>query len=145
MLRSMANDAGMVLAGLERGIGSALFETFARAGAYDVMMPDIKYIGGIGAMMQTGEVLRRHGVAISPHNPTGPICHAASLAVCGALPNVGLLELQFDETPYFERLVAGELDTPSDGLVRLPTGAGLGVKLDKAIIAELPCERTIIS
>jgi len=95
-LRHLANNAGMVLVGLEQGIGSARFETFARAGAYDIMMPDIKYIGGIDIIFETANILARYGVTLSPHNPTGPICHAASLAVCGALDRVGLLEMQFD-------------------------------------------------
>ncbi len=138
VLHHKANAAGMVLVGLEKGVGSDIFETFARGGAYDVMMPDIKYIGGLQAMMRTGEVLRRHGVTISPHNPTGPICHAASLAICGALETTGLLELQYDETPYFDRLVGGVLEAPQAGTVAVPGGSGLGVALDSTVMSELP-------
>ena len=137
-LRKAANDAGMVLAGLEKGIGSKVFETFAHGGAYDVMMPDIKYIGGLANMMETAKILNRYGVAVSPHNPTGPVCHVASLAVCGSLPNVGLLELQFDETHYFSKLVGENIETPTQGSVRLPTENGLGVMLERAVLQELP-------
>ncbi len=144
-LHHQANAAGMVLVGLEKGVGSDIFEIFARGGAYDVMMPDIKYIGGISAMMRTGDVLRRHGVAISPHNPTGPICHAASLAICGALQTSGLLELQYDETPYFDRLVGGVLKAPHAGKVAVPATRGLGVALDHTILAELPTETVTIA
>lgn len=144
-LHHQANAAGMVLVGLEKGVGSDIFEIFARGGAYDVMMPDIKYIGGISAMMRTGEVLRRHGVAISPHNPTGPICHAASLAICGALETPGLLELQYDETPYFDLLVGGVLDAPNEGTVAVSSTPGLGVALNHAILAELPTEIVTIA
>jgi galactonate dehydratase len=144
-LRHQAQAAGMVLVGLEKGVGSGIFETFARGGAYDVMMPDIKYIGGIDMMMRTGEALRRHGVGISPHNPTGPICHAASLAICGALEMPGLLELQFDETPYFDRLVGGVLEAPKAGLVAVPNAPGLGVALDDTVMAELPGEIVTIA
>jgi len=144
-LHHKANAAGMVLVGLEKGVGSDIFESFARGGAYDVMMPDIKYIGGISAMMRTGEVLRRHGVTISPHNPTGPICHAASLAICGALAVPGLLELQYDETPYFDRLVGGVLDAPKAGTAAVPSTPGLGVALDAAVMAELPTELVAIA
>jgi galactonate dehydratase len=136
-LRHLANNAGMVLAGLEHGIGSARFETFARAGAYDIMMPDIKYIGGIDIMVETANGLARHGVALSLHNPTSPICHAASLAVCGALDRVGLLEMQFDETPFFDRLVSYKLASPIAGHVSVPTSPGLGVSLDPQALAVL--------
>jgi hypothetical protein len=137
-LRHLANNAGMVLAGLEQGIGSARFETFARAGTYDIMMPDIKYIGGIDIMVETATILARYGVTLSPHNPTGPICHAVSLAVCGALDRVGLLEMQFDETPVFDRLVSCKLASPIAGHVSVPTNPGLGVLLNRQALAVLP-------
>jgi galactonate dehydratase len=144
-LRQLANKAGMVLAGLEQGIGSAYFEHFARAGAYDVMMPDIKYVGGMDAMLKTGEILGRHGVVISPHNPTGPICHAASLAVCGALENVGRLEMQFDESPHFDRLVGGWLPSPRGGRMSVPADPGLGVSLDRKALDALQCDFVLIT
>jgi galactonate dehydratase len=143
-LRHLANDAGMVLAGLEQGIGTHAFETFARAGAYDVMMPDIKYIGGIEVMLRTGEILSHYGATLSPHNPSGPICHAASLAVCGALEHVGILEMQFNETHHFDRLVGGELPAPVAGQIRIPGGLGLGVLLDRQALAELPGDVVVI-
>ena len=139
-LRHQANAAGMFLVGLEKGIGSATFETFAKAGAYDVMMPDIKYIGGIDVMLKTADILGRYGVIVSPHNPTGPVCHAASLAICGALESVGLLEVQFDETPLFDKLVGGVLTQPREGQVMVPTSPGLGVALDMQALRALPCD-----
>jgi galactonate dehydratase len=144
-LRQLANKAGMVLAGLEQGIGSAYFEHFARAGAYDVMMPDIKYVGGMDAMLKTGEILGRHGVVVSPHNPTGPICHAASLAVCGALENMGRLEMQFDESPHFDRLVGGRLPSPRGGRMSVPADPGLGVSLDRKALDALQCDFVLIT
>ena len=144
-LRHQANAAGMLLVGLEKGIGSVTFERFAKAGAYDVMMPDIKYIGGIDVMLKTAEILGRHGVTVSPHNPTGPVCHAASLAICGALESVGLLELQFDETPLFDKLVGGVLAQPREGQVTIPALPGLGVALESQALRDLPCEIVEIS
>jgi galactonate dehydratase len=144
-LRRLANEAGMVLAGLEQGIGSAHFEHFACAGTYDVMMPDIKYVGGVDAMLKTGETLSRYGVVVSPHNPTGPVCHAASLAACGALENVGRLEMQFDESPHFDRLVGGRLPPPRGGRMSVPADPGLGVSLDRKALQALPCDVILIA
>ncbi len=103
-LRRRCHDAGMKLAGLEEFVGAANFEVFARKGAYDVMMPDTKYIGGPEEMMRTAEILGRYGVMLSPPQSTGPICHAASLHLCAAMPG-SLLELQLDESPLFGELV----------------------------------------
>jgi galactonate dehydratase len=128
-LRAHANAHGMRLAGLEELTSAAAFRPWLAAGAYDVVMPDVKYCGGIAALIAIGEEAARHGIACAPHNPTGPVCHAASLAACAALPPPGLLELQWDETPAFYAMGRG-LPRPEEGLSAVPNAPGLGVELD---------------
>ena len=79
--------------------------------------------------MRVAEAMRAAGVAFSPHNPTGPVCHAASLQVCGAVADLHSLEVQFDETPLFASLVGVDLARASAGTMPVPTGPGLGLKL----------------
>ncbi|HEV8501742.1 MAG TPA: enolase C-terminal domain-like protein [Casimicrobiaceae bacterium] len=134
-LRRAANDRGVRLAGLELGIGVGAFRPLCEAGAYDVVMPDVKYIGGLMEMRRCAEELARFGVAVSPHNPTGPICHAASLHASAALLAFDMLEMQFDESPLFESLVAGRLPARIDGHSALPVGAGFGVALAEDVLA----------
>lgn len=136
-LRSVLNGRGTLLAGLEECVGAEAFLAFARRAAYDVMMPDIKYVGGVDEMLRTGEALHRLGVAVSPHNPTGPICHAASLQICAALPGFTRLETQLDETPLFQELATPALPSVAGGRSRLPAGAGIGIGLDDARLAPL--------
>jgi len=45
-LRHLANARGMLLAGCEQLIRVAGFAPFLSGGAYDVLMPDVKYVGG---------------------------------------------------------------------------------------------------
>lgn len=130
-LRARANAAGMRLAGLETAIRREGFAPYIAAGAYDVMMPDIKYCGGPHEMMAIASDLQRHGVAFSPHNPSGPICHLHSLHVCATLAEGDLLETQFDETPMFDGLMDGVLPQPVEGQMALPLkAAGLGLSPD---------------
>jgi galactonate dehydratase len=133
-LRSRANGRGALLAGMENGIGSDSFAPYCAAGAYDVMMPDVKYVGGLAEMLRCSELFARHGVAMSPHNPSGPVAHAASLHVSAAMEHFDMLELQFDESPLFDLLVTG-LPPREHGHSRLPAGAGLGVRLDTRLMA----------
>ena len=74
--RALCNARGMVLAGLETQIGLAAFEPYLSAGAYDVVMPDVKYVGGLVETVAVAERAAACGVAVSPHNPSGPVCHA---------------------------------------------------------------------
>lgn len=128
-LRRRANAAGMRLAGLETAILREGFAPYLQAGAYDVMMPDVKYCGGPQEMLAIAADMARHGVAFSPHNPTGPICHAHSLHICAALPECDLLETQFDETPMFDSLIDQVLPRPIAGCVPIPSGTSLGLSL----------------
>jgi galactonate dehydratase len=131
-LRAHANGMGMRLAGLEELTAPADFARWLRAGAYDVVMPDVKYAGGIGALLEIGALAAAHGVACAPHNPTGPVCHAASLAACAAMDGFLVLEHQADETPLSFALAGPGLPRPCGGTSALPAGAGLGIELDPA-------------
>ena len=130
-LRDTANSFAIKLAGLEMNIRKESFVPFLEGGAYDVMMPDVKYAGGPEEMIAISELFNRFQVDFSPHNPTGPICHAASLQVCLAAKNTDLLEHQFDETDHFARLVFDNLPPIHDGTYVLDADAiGLGVELN---------------
>jgi galactonate dehydratase len=135
-LRTQANQRGITLAGLETGIGVDGFAPFVRAGAYDVMMPDLKYIGGLAEALRLSDILHAAGIGFSPHNPSGPVCHAASLHVCAVASAVHSLEVQFDETPLFATLVGADLHAVRAGALPVPTGAGLGVALQEGPMAQ---------
>ncbi|MEM6848675.1 MAG: enolase C-terminal domain-like protein [Pseudomonadota bacterium] len=127
-LRRAANAREMRLAGLETSAGWAGFAPFVEGGAYDVVMPDIKHCGGHDALIEIAERSATHGVATSAHNPSGPIAHAHSLHVTSCIPGDEALEVQFDETPMFDRLT--EPAPPARaGSSSLPQGAGLGLSL----------------
>ncbi|MBL8380132.1 MAG: mandelate racemase/muconate lactonizing enzyme family protein [Burkholderiales bacterium] len=136
-LRARANAQGVRLAGLEQAIGRAGFQPYCEAGAYDVMMPDIKYVGGYAEMLRVADLFGRHGVAMSPHNPSGPISHAASLHVAAALADFDALEMQFDESPLFDSLLDDPLPAPRAGSIRQRDTPGLGASLSQARLASL--------
>ena len=134
-LRAAANRRGVLLAGLETAIGVAGFRPFVEAGAYDVMMPDVKYVGGLSEVVRLADVMRDAGIAFSPHNPTGPVCHAVSLHVCAAVGDLHSLEMQFDETPLFAALVGADLQHVADGTMPVPYGLGAGLTLQAGPLA----------
>jgi galactonate dehydratase len=134
-LRSLANERAIRLAGCEELVGLASFRPFIEAEAYDVLMPDVKYCGGPWDMLRIGDAMRRRGIAFSPHNPSGPICHAASLQVCAAAETLDRLEVQFDEGPLFTRLVRETIPPCVEGASALPSGPGIGMTLDPRAVA----------
>lgn len=135
-LRDQCNALGMRQAGLETSVGWESMRPFCEAGAYDVVMPDMKYIGGVREMVRTAAECEALGVQVSPHNPSGPICHAASLQVSASLGAFDMLELQFDESPLFDSLVGAPFPAVIDGHAELPSGLGLGARLVDAVLHE---------
>jgi galactonate dehydratase len=128
-LRGMANDRGMRLAGAESLAGLAAYRPVVEAGCYDVLMPDVKHAGGIEEIRRIAALAQTAGVEIAPHNPTGPVCHAHSVHLCGVIPNFLFLEVQFGETSAFFDMVEGESLRFERGAAKLPQGPGLGIVL----------------
>jgi galactonate dehydratase len=128
-LRALANDRGMRLAGAELMVGLSGFVPLLRAGLYDVVMPDVKYAGGLEETLRIAAACARHGTGCSPHNPSGPICHVHSVHVASVIPNMPLLEVQFEESPRFAEIVDASLPPFDGGATAVPEGPGLGVKL----------------
>jgi galactonate dehydratase len=139
-LRRVANQHGMRLAGCEENIRREGFAPFLEAEVYDVMMPDVKYAGGLMEMLALANVMAKSGVEFSPHNPSGPICHAASLHVAAAAAGLTMLECQFDETPWFNKLQAVPLPARVGGNAALPSAGGLGTALDHGALDQ--CRRS---
>src|SRR5438105_1936834 len=136
-LRSRANDIGVRLAGCELLSGVAAFESFLGAGVYDVVMPDVKYAGGLAEMLRIADAAAKYGVLCSPHNPTGPIAHLHSVHISSLLAEFPFLEFQYGESPLFFDIVEGDLPDPRSGTSNVPRGPGLGIGIDMAKLSSI--------
>ena len=126
-----------VFAGLEKGVGLEAYIPYLQNEIYDVIMPDVKYCGGIQAARNIAALADVYGVKASPHNPTGPVCHMASIHLAATLSNLNLLELQFDESPFFSELGAESIPQVVNGFIDLPEGPGLGIDLNEDILRQI--------
>lgn len=136
-LRSLANDSGVRLAGCESMTGVAAFESFLAAGVYDVVMPDVKYAGGLAEVLRIADAAANHDVQCSPHNPTGPIAHLHSVHLSSLLAEFPFLEFQYGESPLFFDIVAGDLPDPRSGTSTIPRGPSLGIGIDVAKLSSI--------
>ena len=109
------------------------FRPFIDAGAYDVIMPDVKYAGGLVEMLRIAESAAASGVQCSPHNPSGPIAHAHSVHLSALLASFPFLEFQYAESPLFFQIVTGTLPDPRAGSCVVPSlpGAGPGIDVER--------------
>lgn len=122
------------MAGGEVLYGLAGFAPLIRTRAVDVVMPDVKHCGGVMELVRIAAAAEANGVAVAPHNPSGPISTVASVHACAVLPNAPFLEFQWGEAPW-----RGDLLSPPErfekGAIGVPNRPGLGVALNDAIAA----------
>jgi galactonate dehydratase len=130
MLRRRANDMGVRLAGAEMQTGCSGFRPFIEGGLYDTIMPDVKYCGGMGALLDIAALAQKHSVQTAPHNPTGPICNYASLQTCAISAGCDLLEYQLGESELFRLMVFNEHPKLVDGKFTIPNELGVGAACD---------------
>jgi galactonate dehydratase len=121
------------MAGGEVLFGVAGFAPLTRNRAVNVIMPDVKHCGGLLELTRIATVAEQDGVAVAPHNPSGPVSTAASVQVCAVLKNFKLLEFQWGESEWRHDVV-----TPSErfenGSIQVPDRPGFGIELDDRIV-----------
>jgi galactonate dehydratase len=124
-LRHEVHRLGMELVGGELLFGIAGFYPWISAGAFDVVMPDVKHCGGMDALRAIGQFTSACGVAVAPHNPSGPVSTLASGHALAGLASFRALEFAFGEVPWRSQVVAGA-EHIENGKLFLPDGPGLG-------------------
>jgi L-alanine-DL-glutamate epimerase-like enolase superfamily enzyme len=125
------------LAGGEMMTGISNFRRFIEESGVDVVMPDIKYVGGITGLRDVAAISASHGRMLAPHNPSGPVGTLASAHAASALPNFLTLEYAFGECDWRSPLVCGA-ENIVDGELRLGDASGYGATLDASLVARYP-------
>lgn len=100
----------MPTAGGEVLYGAQAFYPYMTAGSVDILMPDVKYCGGMLEVKKVGVLAESAGLKVAPHGPASPVGNAAAAQVCATMPNFLILELSFGEVPWRAELI----DPPED-------------------------------
>ncbi|MGE0800337.1 MAG: mandelate racemase/muconate lactonizing enzyme family protein [Lautropia sp.] len=107
--------------------------------ALDVIMPDVKWVGGIQAAQHLAAMAEIYGIQVSPHNASGPVATSASVHLSFNLPNFSLIEYAWGVPDWRSALCRGS-EVLTAGSFPLPQAPGLGIDID-ADIAALHAER----
>ena len=73
----------------------------------------------------------------APHNPSGPVAHAATLQLAACTPNFYLLETMATDIPWRKELTTESL-VFRDGYFEIPDRPGLGLELNEEAFAAHP-------
>lgn len=110
--------------------------------AIDILQPDTCAAGGLSECKKIADMAVAHGVRYVPHVWGTGIGLAASLQLLAVLPHSPprltprepILEFDRSEHPFRQAVLTTPLEHV-DGIVRIPDGPGLGIEIDRAILA----------
>ena len=131
----------MAVAGGENEFTRWGFRDLVVRKAMDIIQPDVCAAGGISECRKIATLASAHGVECIPHAWGSAIGLAATLHFLAALPDQPpsfkpmppLLELEQCENP-FRDLLSVEPIVQQGGKVQIPTGAGLGIEIDRSVL-----------
>ncbi len=111
--------------------------------AVDILQPDLAGVGGFTEARRVADMAALHGVRVVPHVWGTAVHIAAALQFMAAMvPNpvrVNPIEpiLEFDRTdnPFRQAVVKTPIDH-DQGVVKIPSGPGLGIEIDRDALAE---------
>jgi galactonate dehydratase len=122
----------MPAAGGEVIYGAKGFLPYINAASVDIVMPDVKYCGGMLELKKIASLAEAAGLKVSPHGPASPVGNMAAAHVCAGMPNFLILEFSYGEVPWRSELV----DPPEHlekGYLQVPARPGLGIRLNEKI------------
>lgn len=134
-LAAINKAAKMPTAGGEEIHGVKGFYPYIKAGAVDIVMPDVKVTGGMLELKMIAALAEGAGLMCSPHGPASPIGNAAAGHVMATVPNFELFEYSFGEVPWRAEIV----DPPErieKGALILPDRPGLGYTINAKLAAK---------
>jgi galactonate dehydratase len=117
------------MAGGEVLFGTKGFAPLCRRQAVQVIMPDVKHCGGLLEMTRIAAIAQVDGIAVAPHNPSGPVSTAASVQICAGMANFRLLELQWGEVDWRSDLLIPP-ERFEQGSIAVPERPGFGIQLN---------------
>lgn len=110
------------------------FFRFLSAGAFDIVQPDTTKGGGLSESRRVAWLAEAFGVRFIPHGWNTAIGLAADLHLVSSLPDADLVEYKTGSA-YIDDIVEGGFPLDSDGRLAVPTGPGLGVRLNLDALA----------
>ncbi|CAO1669594.1 mandelate racemase/muconate lactonizing enzyme family protein [Halomonas sp. 86] len=131
----------MAVAGGENGFTRWGFRDIITRKAMDIVQPDVCAAGGLTESKKIATLASAHGVECVPHAWGSAVGLSATLHFLAALPDQPpslfpfepMLEFEQCENPFRDHL-AFEPITQVNGRVKIPTGAGLGIEINRSII-----------
>lgn len=130
----LRRNAPLPISGGEVFTRRQAFQPWLRAGAFDIVQPDVTKVGGISEERRIAWTAQENGVRFVPHGWNTAVGLAADLQLVSAFADTDLVEY-LTGSPYVDELAAGGWALDSEGMLAIPNAPGLGLTLDAEAVA----------
>ena len=130
MARVAAHTSIPIAAG-ERLVTKYEFSQLLKKQAAQIIQVDVGQCGGILEAKKVASMAEAHYAMIAPHMYCGPIAMAAAVQVDTCSPN--FLIQEFNTNDLHSEIFVEPIQL-ENGYIKPPTGPGLGVELDQAVV-----------
>jgi L-alanine-DL-glutamate epimerase-like enolase superfamily enzyme len=110
------------------------FLPWLRAGAFDIVQPDVTKVGGISEERRIAWMAQEHGIRFIPHGWNTAVGLAADLHLASAFADTDLVEY-CTGSHYIDELPLNKWALDQDGMLAIPDAPGLGIQLDPDALA----------
>ncbi len=128
--KEVSRALSIPIAGGEQEPSMHTFKWLIDNNALDIVQPDIFYFGGMIRSMKVAQMAAAAGKTCVPHISGSGLGYLYMMHFVSALSNAG----PYHEFKGFNPKIPIECDTSdlriADGLIKVPTGPGLGVQID---------------
>jgi L-alanine-DL-glutamate epimerase-like enolase superfamily enzyme len=137
--RRVADGLDRVLvAGGEQDSSIEKFRWYAAHRGVDVMQPDVIHNGGFVRTLRVARLAATAGIETSYHSPTSDFAAVYMLQIAAVTPKLGRFQEFLEDAPVGRRPQSSPWYSPNfvvrSGVVEVPTGVGLGVSIDPALL-----------
>jgi L-alanine-DL-glutamate epimerase-like enolase superfamily enzyme len=137
-IAELCEKVEMPIAGGENNKFIHEFVEMLRVGAYDLFQPECMVLDGMTPLRKIGVLAELHNKQIVPHHGGGNIGVIAQMHMVATWPNAPFLEMLHDPPigDYRHRfaMMANAPQVDRDGYIKVPTGPGLGVEINRDLI-----------
>ena len=140
-LREVAKYTSTPIALGERLFTRWDFKKIFEQGVADIIQPDLSHAGGILECRKISAMAEAYDMAVAPHCPLGPIALAACLHMDACTPNAFIQEqslgIHYNQgSDLLDYLRNPKVFDYGNGVVKMPSGAGLGVEVNEELVIE---------
>src|SRR5215210_609220 len=132
---ALRQAAPVTIAGGEVLTRRQAYSPFLRAGAFDVVQPDVTKVGGISEERRIGWMAQEHGVRFIPHGWNTAVGLAADLQLASAFAGTNLVEYKTGSA-YIDEIALEAWELDDDGMLAVPRKPGLGLELNFDAVAK---------